>query len=127
VIAAIEKSFFQQEIAEAAFRFQSEVDRGERVIVGVNRFVEEEPVEEPALLQVAPALEREQVERVRALRARRDPQAVEAALARLKLDAAGEANLMPAIIEAAKAKVTMGEMCDVLRDVFGVWRETPVF
>ena len=127
VIPAIEKSFFQQEIAEASFRFQSEVDRGERVIVGVNRFGEEEPRREIPLLKVDDALERQQIERVQALRARREGAAVEAAIARLKQDAAGEANLMPAMIDASKAKVTMGEMCDALREVWGVWRETPVF
>jgi methylmalonyl-CoA mutase N-terminal domain/subunit len=68
------------------------------------------------------------VQRVRALRGRRDSAAVESALARLKQDAGTEdANLMPAIVESSKAYVTMGEMCDALRDVWGVWRETPVF
>ncbi|MBA2537928.1 MAG: methylmalonyl-CoA mutase, partial [Actinobacteria bacterium] len=65
---------------------------------------------------------------VQALRARRDSAAVEAALARLKAEAADESrNLMPAMVDASKAYVTMGEMCDALRDVWGVWRETPVF
>jgi methylmalonyl-CoA mutase N-terminal domain/subunit len=68
------------------------------------------------------------VDRVRALRSRRDPAAVEESLARLKRDAAEDGvNLMPAIIDASKAYVTMGEMCDALRDVWGIWRETPVF
>jgi methylmalonyl-CoA mutase N-terminal domain/subunit len=127
VIPAIEKSFFQREIAEASFRFQSEVDRGERVIVGVNGYEEEEPPRAIPLLRIDEALEREQIERVQALRDGRDAAAADAALARLKRDAAGEANLMPAIVDAAKAKVTMGEMCDALREVWGVWRETPVF
>jgi methylmalonyl-CoA mutase N-terminal domain/subunit len=127
VIPAIEKSFFQREIAEASFRFQSEVDRGERVIVGVNGYEEEEPPRGIPLLRIDEALEREQIERVQALRDGRDAAAADAALARLKRDAAGEANLMPAIVDAAKAKVTMGEMCDALREVWGVWRETPVF
>ncbi|MBW3593684.1 MAG: methylmalonyl-CoA mutase, partial [Actinobacteria bacterium] len=127
VVAAIKENFFQREIAEAAFQFQSEVDRGERVIVGVNRY--EEPEDEGIeLLRIDPALERKQVERVRALRGRRDATAVEAALARLKREAADEGtNLMPAIVDASRAYVTMGEMCDALRDVWGVWRETPVF
>src|SRR5919205_1118725 len=80
------------------------------------------------ILRVDPALEAKQVERVRALRARRDASAVEAALARLKESAAREGvNLMPPIVDAARAYVTMGEMCDALREVWGVWRETPVF
>jgi methylmalonyl-CoA mutase N-terminal domain/subunit len=97
------------------------------VVVGVNRF--EDPNEkEIEILHIDQALENKQVERVKALRARRDSGAVEAALARLKGDAASEdANLMPAIVDASKSYVTMGEMCDSLREVWGVWRETPVF
>ncbi len=127
VIAAIKDNFFQREIAEASFRFQREVDAGERVIVGVNRF--EDPEEKDIeILKIDQALERKQIERVHSLRARRDSGAVETALARLKADAAGDGrNLMPAIVEASKAYVTMGEMCDALREVWGVWRETPVF
>jgi methylmalonyl-CoA mutase N-terminal domain/subunit len=127
VVPAIKENFFQREIAEASFRYQSEVEAGKRVIVGVNRY--EEPEEkEPEILHIDPGLERKQVERVRALRVRRDSAAVEAALARLRRDAAAEdVNLMPAIIEASKAYATMGEMCDALRDEWGVWRETPVF
>ncbi len=127
VVAAIKENFFQREIAEASFRYQSEVESGQRVVVGVNRY--EDPNEqELEILHIDQALERKQVERVKALRARRDSAAVEAALARLKGDAASEdTNLMPAIIDASKAYVTMGEMCDALRDVWGIWRETPVF
>jgi methylmalonyl-CoA mutase, N-terminal domain len=127
VIPAIKDNFFQREIAEASFRFQREVEARERVIVGVNRYeeAEEEGIE---LLHIDPAFERKQVERVQALRARRESTPVEQALARLKRDAADEnTNLMPAIIDASKAYVTMGEMCEALRDVWGVWRETPVF
>jgi methylmalonyl-CoA mutase N-terminal domain/subunit len=127
VVGAIEQNFFQREIAEASFRFQQEVERGDRVIVGVNRFVAEDEAQ-PPLLKIDPALERKQVERVQALRARRDARRVEASLARLKADAATpDRNLLPPIVEAAEADVTMGEMCDALRGVWGVWRETPVF
>ena len=127
VVGAIEQNFFQREIAEASFRFQQEVERDERVIVGVNRFVADEEAQ-PPLLKIDPALERKQVARVQALRARRDARGVETALARLKADAATtERNLLPPIVEAARADVTMGEMCDALREVWGVWRETPVF
>jgi methylmalonyl-CoA mutase, N-terminal domain len=127
VVAAIEQNFFQREIAEASFRYQQEVERGERVIVGVNRFVASGETE-PPILRIDPKLEPEQIERVRTLRAGRDSGAVEAALARLKADAAlPDRNLMPVIVDAAKADVTMGEMCDALREVWGVWRETPVF
>jgi methylmalonyl-CoA mutase N-terminal domain/subunit len=127
VVAAIEQNFFQREIAEASFRYQGEVERGERVVVGVNRYVAAEDTA-PTLLRIDPALEREQVDRVAGLRARRDPAAAEAALARLQTEAAREdVNLMPAIVDAARAYVTMGEMCDALREVWGIWRETPVF
>jgi methylmalonyl-CoA mutase N-terminal domain/subunit len=127
VIPAIKENFFQREIADASFRFQREVDGGDRVVVGVNRYEEREE-EGIELLHIDPALESQQIERVQALRARRDSAAVEQALARLKREAAeDDVNLMPAIIDASKAYVTMGEMCDALRDVWGVWRETPVF
>jgi len=127
VLPAIEQNFFQREIADAAFRYQAEVERGERVVVGVNRYrLEDERL--PELLKVDPALEGKQVERVQAVRARRDSARAEAALARLKEDAArDDRNLMPAILDAARAYVTMGEMCDAWREVWGVWRETPVF
>jgi methylmalonyl-CoA mutase N-terminal domain/subunit len=126
VIEAIKENFFQREIADASFRYQSELERGERVIVGVNRYeLDDEPPLE--ILRIDPALEHKQVERVRALRARRDSARVEQRLAALKEGAVREVNLMPLIVEAARDYVTMGEMCDALREVWGVWRETPVF
>ena len=127
VIPAIEQSFFQAEIAEASFRFQSEVERGERRIVGVNAY-EEDGAAELEILRIDPELERRQIERVRELRTHRDAGRAEAALARLEQEAGQDGvNLMPAIVDAAKADVTMGEMCDVLRRVWGTWRESPVF
>ncbi len=127
VVEAIKENFFQREIAEASFRYQSEVEARQRIVVGVNRYeLEGEPP--PEILRIDPALEGQQIERVQALRARRDGSAVESALARLKEDAAHEdRNMMPPIVDAARAYVTMGEMCDALREVWGVWRETPVF
>jgi methylmalonyl-CoA mutase, N-terminal domain len=128
VIPAIKENFFQREIAEASFRFQREVEAGERVIVGVNRYEDAGDEEEIDILHIDPALEQKQIERVTALRAGRESGAAEKSLARLKRDAArDDVNLMPAIIEASKAYVTMGEMCDALREVWGIWRETPVF
>jgi methylmalonyl-CoA mutase N-terminal domain/subunit len=127
VVEAIKENFFQREIAEASFRFQREVESGDRVIVGVNRF-EDTDERELEILKIDAALERKQIERVQALRARRDSAAVSSALARLKQGAAeADTNLMPAIIDASRAYVTMGEMCDALRETWGVWRETPVF
>ena len=127
VVAAIEENFFQREIAEASFRYQSEVEARQRVIVGVNRYqLEDEP--EVEILRIDPALEQKQIERVQALRARRDSAAVERSLAALKeASTRDDVNLMPLIVEASKAYTTMGEMCDALRETWGVWRETPVF
>jgi methylmalonyl-CoA mutase, N-terminal domain len=126
VVEAIKENFFQREIAEASFRYQREVESGERVVVGVNRYVQEDetPLE---ILKIDAALEQKQIERVAAVRGRRDAAEVETALARLKAAAAGDENLMGPILESTRAYVTMGEMCDALRDVWGVWRETPVF
>jgi methylmalonyl-CoA mutase, N-terminal domain len=127
VIPAIEENFFQREIAEASYRYQSEVEQNRRIVVGVNRYqLDDEP--EPDLLKIDPTLEQTQIDRVQAVRARRDSRAVESALARLKEDAVREdRNLMEPIMDASRSYVTMGEMCDALRDVWGIWRETPVF
>src|SRR5215204_4218111 len=126
VVAAIKDNFFQREIAEASFRYQVEVEAKQRIVVGVNRYeLEDEPIE---ILKIDPALEGQQIARVQALRARRDSAKVEAGLARLKEGAAREdVNLMPALVDAARDYATLGEMCDALREVWGVWRETPVF
>jgi methylmalonyl-CoA mutase N-terminal domain/subunit len=127
VVPAIKENFFQREIAEASYRYQSEVESGKRVIVGVNRYIldDEEPIE---ILKIDPALEQKQIDRLAAVKAGRDSATVDARLAALK-DAAArdDVNLMPPIIEAARSYVTLGEMCDALREVWGVWRETPVF
>jgi methylmalonyl-CoA mutase, N-terminal domain len=126
VVPAIKENFFQREIADASFRYQSELEARERVIVGVNKYQQAGDAE-LELLRVDPALEEEQIARVRAVRERRDASAAESALARLREAAGGDANLMPVIVDCAKASVTMGEMCDTLREEWGVWRETPVF
>ncbi|MBA3384130.1 MAG: methylmalonyl-CoA mutase family protein [Actinobacteria bacterium] len=127
VVEAIKENFFQQEIADSSFRYQAEVEAKHRIIVGVNRYQldDEQPLE---ILKIDPALEPQQIERVKALRGRRDSAAAESALGALKAASArDDVNLMPVILDAARAYVTMGEMCDVWREVWGVWRETPVF
>jgi len=126
VLAAIRGNYFQQEIAEAAFQFQREIDTGQRTVIGVNRHAQDAEAPIP-LLAIDPALEREQVGRLAALRAQRDPVAVAGSLAAIGDAAKGTTNLMPAILAAAKQRVTLGEMCDALRTVWGMWRETPVF
>ncbi|HEY2939663.1 MAG TPA: methylmalonyl-CoA mutase family protein, partial [Gaiellaceae bacterium] len=127
VVAAIEDNFFQREIAESSFRYQAEVEAKQRIVVGVNRYqLDDEP--ELEILRIDPALEEKQIERVRSLRDQRDGPAVEAALAKLKEGATREnTNLMPLLVDAARAYATLGETCDALREVWGVWRETPVF
>jgi methylmalonyl-CoA mutase N-terminal domain/subunit len=127
VVDAIKENFFQREIADASFRYQSEVEAGRRIVVGVNRYdvEEEQPLE---LLKIDPALEQQQIDRVRALRGRRDSASVERCLSELKAAAARDGvNLMPLILDASRAYVTMGEICDAWREVWGTWRETPVF
>jgi methylmalonyl-CoA mutase, N-terminal domain len=127
VIEAIKDNFQQREIAEASFRYQAEVEAKQRIVVGVNRYQLEDE-SELEILRIDPALEQKQIDRVQGLRSRRDSAKVEAALARLKEGAAGEdANLMPLLVDAARDYVTLGEMCDALREVWGIWRETPVF
>jgi methylmalonyl-CoA mutase N-terminal domain/subunit len=127
VVAAIKENFFQREIADASFRYQHELEQKQRIIVGVNRYeLQDEP--EIEILRIDPALEGQQVARVQALRDRRDSAAVERTLARVKQAGSREGeNLMPPLLEASRAYVTMGEMCDALREVWGVWTETPVF
>jgi methylmalonyl-CoA mutase N-terminal domain/subunit len=127
MVEAIKRNFPQQEIADAAFRYQAEVERGERVVVGVNRYVleDEQPLE---ILKIDAALEGQQIERVQALKGSRDSAVVERRLAALKEASARDGvNLMPVILDAARDYVTMGEMCDAWREVWGIWRETPVF
>ena len=127
MVEAIKQNFPQREIADSAFRYQEEVERGERVVVGVNRYQLEQEGE-IELLRVDPALEQKQIERVQGVRARRDSAAVERSLASLKeASVKDDVNLMPLLIEASRAYVTMGEMCDALRETWGIWRETPVF
>jgi methylmalonyl-CoA mutase, N-terminal domain len=125
VVAAIRDNFFQREIQEASHRFQLAVELGERAIVGVNRYAEQDEGEVP-VLTIDPEIERRQVERLATRKAARDGARVGAALGRLENEAREDVNLMPAIVEAAQVGVTLGEMCDALRRVWGVWRETPV-
>jgi len=120
-VAAIERGFYQQEIHEAAFRIQQGIETGERTVVGVNRFVD--PDEKPVELQRIPEDEvRKQVARVRAIRASRDGAAVERALAELGRAARGTPNLLPPMKEALRARATLGEVSDVLRDAYGEYR-----
>jgi methylmalonyl-CoA mutase N-terminal domain/subunit len=126
MVEAIRRNFPQREIAEASFRYQQELNERRRIVVGVNDLVLEGE-EEPPILRIDPALERKQAERLAATKAARDGVAVEAALAELKAAAAGEGNLMPPIIAAARALATEGEMIAAMQEVFGTYTESPVF
>jgi len=125
MLAAIEKGFVQREIQQAAFEHQRGVEQGERVVVGVNRFAQAEEAAVPTL-RIDPEVERSQVERLRALRARRDAARARAMVVRVEEAARSEANLLPAILEAVEAYATVGEISDALRRVFGEYRETVV-
>jgi len=127
MVAAIAEGYPQREIADAAYRFQRELDAGERSIVGVNRQADPDEVLTIPLLQVSQASKQAHLERLSRTRRERDAQAVAAALARLR-DLAGRpggsaSNVMPALIECAAAYVTLGEMCGVFRAVYGEYRE----
>jgi methylmalonyl-CoA mutase N-terminal domain/subunit len=119
-VAAIEQGFVQHEIEEAAFRFAEQVETGERVIVGVNRFVEDE-VEPIELHQLDPEAERRQLERTARVRAGRDGRAAEAALADVRRVARGDGNLLVPMREALRARCTVGEICGALREEFGTY------
>jgi methylmalonyl-CoA mutase N-terminal domain/subunit len=127
MVAAIEQNMPQREIAEAAYRYQQEVEAEERIVVGVNRFLtgSDEQVE---ILRIDPDLERKQIDRLQAFKAGRDSAVVERRLAELAETASvEERNLMPVIVDAVRDGVTLGEICDAWRQAWGVWREQPVF
>ena len=121
VVRAIDRGYIQKEIQDAAFRYQQEIERKERILVGVNAFEVEEPRPEN-LLTVDPRVEREQRKRLAALRKRRDPAAVRSAFAALGKACRGTENLMVPILAAVKSYATLGEISDVLREVFGIYR-----
>jgi methylmalonyl-CoA mutase N-terminal domain/subunit len=118
MIAGIESGFFRREIADAAFTYQREVDAKRKLIVGVNAFVE--PEEKPIdTLQIDDAVEKEQVAALRQVKERRDAEGARRSLAEVRRVAATAENLMPALLEAARARCTVGEVMAALGDVFG--------
>ncbi|MCS7212076.1 MAG: methylmalonyl-CoA mutase family protein, partial [Chloroherpetonaceae bacterium] len=127
VIAAIEQGYMQKEIADAAYRYQQEIDRKERIIVGVNAFQEPDEKIDIPILTITPEVEAKQIARLREVKASRNQEAVEQSLAKIRTAAQDGTNLMPPLIEAMHNFVTLGEICDVLREVFGIYEETPVF
>jgi methylmalonyl-CoA mutase N-terminal domain/subunit len=125
VIPAIESGFFQREIAEAAYRYQREIDSRERVIVGVNEYVLDEPVEIPILEMDTQGQER-QVERLRHLRRERDEREAGRRLKAIEKACRDDENVMPYLVDAVNACCTLGEICNVMRDVFGAYQEQSV-
>ncbi len=122
VLPAIERGFFQGQIAESAFRYQQEIDREQRLVVGVNAYSDDLPLRIP-LLEMDPAGRDRQVERLRALRQARDGGAVGQALDRLRLACQGTENTMPFILQAVRAYATLGEIIGVMREAFGIYQE----
>ncbi len=127
VIPAIEKGFFQREIAEAAYRYQLEIENNDRYIVGVNAFKDKDEKIEIPLLQISPEVEKEQIKRLQELKRNRDNKKVTALLKELKQAAIENKNLVPVIIEAAKEYATVGEMVNTLKEVFGEYQEPTDF
>ena len=118
-VAAIESGWMQDQIGESAYRAQQEIERGESVVVGVNRFTSDAATTQIPIQRIDAAIEREQVARLAAFRAARDPARLEGRLAEIRSAAEGTANLVPRFIEAVDAGATVGEICTVLRSVFG--------
>jgi methylmalonyl-CoA mutase N-terminal domain/subunit len=127
VIAAIESGYLQREIAEAAYRYQVELDRKEKIIVGVNDFVEDGEVIEIPILRISPEVESHQRSRIAEVRSHRAESEVARTLGELEKAAAGTDNLLPHLLACARAYVTLGEMCSILAGVFGLHEETAVF
>jgi methylmalonyl-CoA mutase N-terminal domain/subunit len=124
--AAIEKGYIQREIQDSAYAYQKEIEKGERVVVGVNRFQVQE--EKPKnLLRVDPTVRISQLDKLRKLKSDRDPERVRSSLAALQRAAEGSDNLMVSILDAVKAYATLGEICDVLRQVFGEYTQVNTF
>jgi methylmalonyl-CoA mutase N-terminal domain/subunit len=117
-VAAIEKGFIQKEIAASAYKFQREIEKSERIIVGLNRFQTHEE-KQTGLLKVDPEVGAKQIARLQELKNTRDNAAVQQALAELKTAAQGTDALMPPILKAVRNLATLGEVCDTLRGVFG--------
>ncbi|WP_456368726.1 acyl-CoA mutase large subunit family protein [Thermococcus sp.] len=127
MMRAIERGYIQKEIADAAYKYQKEIEEGKRIIVGVNKFQTDEPIE-VEILKVDPSIRDKQIERLKKLRSERDSKKVEEALDKLRNAAETEdENLMPYIIEAHRHLATLGEVTDVLREVWGEYRAPLIF
>jgi len=126
MVEAVKRNYPQREIADASFELQQAIDAGERVVIGVNAHTEAGD-DKTELLRIDPDLERKQIGRLQAVRARRDGAAVERSLTTLRGEAASATNLMPALIDCARVHASEGEIIESLQQVFGVYKESPVF
>jgi methylmalonyl-CoA mutase N-terminal domain/subunit len=127
VIPAIEAGYFQKEIADAAYRYQKEVEKKEKFIVGVNEFVEKDEKIDIPILYISPEVEKKQKKELGELRQHRSKAAVEESLKAIKDAGINGNNLMPVFLKAAQYYVTLGEMVNELKEVFGIYEETAVF
>jgi methylmalonyl-CoA mutase N-terminal domain/subunit len=126
VIPAIEKGFYQREIAQSAYKYQKEIDDKKRIIVGVNEYIIDEPVDIP-ILKMDEKGEERQINRLNKLRRDRNNQKVESNLKKLKKAAESDKNMMPYILDCVHSYVTLGETCQILRDVFGEYEEPSIY
>lgn len=121
ILTAIERGFIQKEITDSAYRYQRAVDKGEKIVIGINMYSNNDKVNIETL-KVNPEVEEKQKRRLQKLRKQRDKEKVKRALAEIRKVSSGEENLMPAVLDAVKSYVTLGEICDVLKEVFGEYR-----
>jgi methylmalonyl-CoA mutase N-terminal domain/subunit len=125
VIPAIENGYLQREIAEASYRYQVEIDTRQRVVVGVNDYLMDDPIEVP-ILEMDPQGEQRQVDRLNRVRRERDGREAARSLKALETACRDGENVMPRLLDAVNAYCTLGEMCDVMRGIFGVYQETAI-
>ncbi|MEW6506888.1 MAG: methylmalonyl-CoA mutase family protein [Bacteroidota bacterium] len=127
VVQALESGYFQKEIADSAYRYQKELERKEKIIVGVNEFVEDETQIDIPVLQISPEVEKKQREKLARLKSIRNKTMVDASISRISEAAQSDKNIMPVLIEAAENYVTLGEMVEVLKQHFGTYEDAVVF
>jgi len=127
VISAIEKGYFQREIAKAASDYQEKIDKKERIVVGVNTFVNQNEAIDIPILEIGAEAEQKQTKALQTLKENRDSGAVQSSLDKIQKACVGTENLVPLIVEAAKADATLGEIVDAMKKEFGEWQETAVF
>jgi len=127
VIPAIEKGFFQKEIAEAAYRYQKDIDENRRIVVGVNEYINKERISNQELRRTDPKFELKKIRELKKLKKDRDQKAVKNCLDEIRKACHGSENVMPVLIKASKARVTLGEMIGVMKEIFGGYSDIPIF